>query len=289
MKSPLPRTLSAVPRLPHVQFEIVKAIQVLLDQHVQPLPPAEKAVVSALDEEVGRELREACRQWLLARSRLHAAGLKATKAAVDDPIHPGWPARTPDSKGGQFRPKDGETVVAANTPGLGHNQGPPLEEPPKIPPKPPATPQVLNNFIKAAASWLAAAGKNAAAGYLRILQQVYWVTMLALPYIRAYLSPPKTLNELQQDALNPQVGYNIHHVVEQTPARNDGYPEDMINGPDNLVRIPTLKHWQINGWYGERNEKYDNLSPREYLRGKSWEERMRVGKEALILFKVLKP
>jgi hypothetical protein len=181
MKSLLPRTLSAVPRLPHVQFEIVKAIQVLLDQHAQPLPTAENAVISALDEEVGRELRDACCQWLLARSRSRGASLKATKAAVDDPIHPGWPARTPDSKGGQFRPKDGETVVAANTPGLGHNQGPPLEEPPKIPPKPPATPQVLNNFIKAAASWLAAAGKGAAAGYLRILQQVYWVTMLAYP------------------------------------------------------------------------------------------------------------
>src|SRR5580700_7254000 len=288
MKSPLPRTLSAVPRLPHVQFEIVKAIQVLLDQHVQPLPPAEKAVVSALDEEVGRELREACRQWLLARSRLHAAGLKATKAAVDDPIHPGWPARTPDSKGGQFRPKDGETVVAANTPGIGHNQGPPLDEPPPIPPRPPATARALNNFIKAAAYWLAAAGKAAASRYLKILQAVYWLTQ-ALPYIRAYLSPPKTLKELQQDALTPQVGYNIHHVVEQTPARNDGYPEDMINGSDNLVRIPTLKHWQINGWYGERNEKYDYLSPREYLRGKSWEERVRVGKDALILFEVLKP
>lgn len=97
------------------------------------------------------------------------------------------------------------------------------------------------------------------------------------------------MTELQQDAQSPQVGYDIHHVVEQTPARNDGYPEDMINGPDNLVRISTLKHWQINGWYGERNEKFDYLSPREYLRGKSWEERMRVGKDALILFEVLKP
>ncbi len=29
------------------------------------------------------------------------------KAAADDPKHPGWPAGTPDGKGGQFRPKDG--------------------------------------------------------------------------------------------------------------------------------------------------------------------------------------
>jgi hypothetical protein len=152
MKPPLPRTLSAVPRLLHVQLEIAKAIQVLLDQHTQPLPTAEKAVISALDGEAGRELRDACCQWLLARSRSRGASLKATKAAVDDPIHPGWPARTPDSKGGQFRPKDGEAAVAANTPGMGHNQGPPFDEsPPPIPPKPPAIARVFNNFIKAAA------------------------------------------------------------------------------------------------------------------------------------------
>ena len=232
MKPPLPRTLSAVPRLPHVQIEIAKAVHTLVDRSARSLGGVENAAIGTLNDKIGRELHEICRQWLLMRSRSRVV---SAKAAVDDPVHPGWPARTPDSKGGQFRPKDGETIVAANTPGLGHNQGPPLEEPPKIPPKPPATPQVLNNFIKAAASWLAAAGKGAAAGYLRILQQIYWVTMLALPYIRAYLSPPKTLDELQQDALSPQVGYDIHHIVEQTPARKDGFADDMVDGPDNLV------------------------------------------------------
>ena len=288
MKPPLPRTLSAVPRTLHVQIEIAKAIHTLFGQDEQHQRLAESATINNTYWEIGQELRLACRQWLLAHSQPHVIDSNAAKAAVDDPKHPGWPAKTPDGKGGQFRPKDGQTVVAANEPGIGHNQGPPLEAPPKIPPRPPATPQALNNFIKAAAYWLAAAGKAAAARYLRLLQGLYWLTQ-GLQYINAYLSPPKTFKELQQDALNPQVGYDIHHVVEQTPARNDGYPEDMINGPDNLVRISTLKHWQINGWYGERNEKYDYLSPREYLRGKSWEERMRVGKDALTLFEVLKP
>jgi len=63
----------------------------------------------------------------------------------------------------------------------------------------------------------------------------------------------------------------------------------MIDGPDNLIRIPTLKHWQINGWYGTPNDEFSGLSPRNYLRGKSWGERMRVGEEALILFGVLQP
>lgn len=286
MKPPLSRTLSAVPRLPHVQLEIARAVHTLFDESPQSLAGVESAAIGALNDEIGREFREICRQWLLMCSRSHVV---SAKAAVDDPVHPGWPARTPDSKGGQFRPKDGETVVAANTPGIGHNQGPPfVEPPPPIPPKPPAIPRAFNNFIKAAAYWLAAAGKAAASRYLKILQGVYWLTQ-ALPYIRAYLTPLKTLKELQQDVLDPKVGYDIHHIVEQTPARKEGFSDDIIDGPDNLVRVPTLKHWQINGWYGRPNEEFEGLSPRDYLSGKSWEERRRVGIDVLIRFGVLKP
>ena len=34
-----------------------------------------------------------------------------TKASPDDPQHPGWPAGSPDSKGGEFRPKDGSANI----------------------------------------------------------------------------------------------------------------------------------------------------------------------------------
>lgn len=64
----LPRILYSVPQLPNVHLEIAKAIQTL-----------------AASEE-GRQ--------------------RAIKAAVDYPKHPGWPAHTPDGKGGEFRPKD---------------------------------------------------------------------------------------------------------------------------------------------------------------------------------------
>jgi hypothetical protein len=37
------------------------------------------------------------------------------------------------------------------------------------------------------------------------------------------------------------------------------------------------------------NEDYGGLSPRAYLQGKSWDERWRVGRGALIRFGVLKP
>jgi hypothetical protein len=99
----------------------------------------------------------------------------------------------------------------------------------------------------------------------------------------------KTLDELQRAVSNPAPGYEIHHNVEKTAAKKAGYPRQMIDGPDNLVRIPTLKHWLITGWYMTRNRKYGGLSPRDYLRGKNWAERTKVGLKALILFKVLKP
>jgi hypothetical protein len=286
MKPALPRILSAVPRTLHVQLEIAKAIRTLTSQEVPVQPPVETGTAGEEQHLIKQFVRELLRD-------LRKAGF--------NPDEPRVPAGSPD--GGQWTSESGNGAVisdatpewkpggqyaANNPPGIGHNQGPPLEEPPKIPPKPPATPQALNNFIKAAAYWLAAVGKAAAARFLGALQRVYWLTQ-GLQYIYAYLYPPKTLAQLQKDALNPQPGYNIHHIVEQKPARDEGFPDDMIDGPDNLVRIPTLRHWQINAWFQRGNDEFDGLSPREYLRGKSWDERRRVGIDALIRFGVLKP
>jgi hypothetical protein len=87
----------------------------------------------------------------------------------------------------------------------------------------------------------------------------------------------------------PKAGYDIYHIVEQTSAAQDGYPRHMIDAPENLVRIPRLKHREINGWYQTRNENYGLMTPREYLRGRSWDERVDIGLKALIRHGVLKP
>jgi len=105
----------------------------------------------------------------------------------------------------------------------------------------------------------------------------------------SYFDPPKTLEELQRDASNPRAGYDIHHIVEQTSAEEDGFSRQTIDSPENLVRIPRWKHWAINSWYQTKNKAFGGLSPRDYLRGKSWEERRRVGLDALVDAGVLKP
>ncbi len=91
------------------------------------------------------------------------------------------------------------------------------------------------------------------------------------------------------DVGKPEKGYEVHHIVEQTPAAREGHAQEDIDGPDNLVRIPTLKHWEITGWYMRGNRRFGGLSPREYLRGKGWNEKRQVGLDALIDAKVLKP
>lgn len=155
---------------------------------------------------------------------------------------------------------------------------------------------MINDFLKAAAYWLVSAAARAdkrVALFLTALEATQWLANRYLPYIAAYRDPPQTWEELQQNALRPRPGYDIHHPVEQTPARSDGFPSSVVDGPGNRLSIPTLKHWQINGWYGRPNPQFKDendkiVSPRDYLRGKSWDERLRVGKKALILFGVLK-
>jgi hypothetical protein len=193
-------------------------------------------------------------------------------------------------------------------PGIGHNQGPPLEDPPpKIPEvEPPFGSSAFWNFVKAAARWLLRAGwkplvltglrieLEATIGgriglFLLALEAAYW-GYKAYPYIRSYFDPPKTLEELRQ---NSKPGYDDHHVVEQWSTR-DRMPSDKVESAENIVPIPTLKHWEINGWLGEKNAEFkdavgNKLTPRQYMRGKTWEERYQFGLDVLRRFKVLEP
>ncbi|MGB6174906.1 MAG: hypothetical protein WBF43_00870 [Methylocella sp.] len=110
------------------------------------------------------------------------------------------------------------------------------------------------------------------------------------PLIKVYLDGPKSLEELQSDVGKPGKGYDVHHILEQTPARDHKIPDALIDGPDTLVSIPRLKHWEITGWFMRgSNDDYGGLSPREYLRDEDWDERRKVGIDALTRFKVLKP
>lgn len=155
---------------------------------------------------------------------------------------------------------------------------------PTIPPKPPPTTKARNAIIKAVAYALYESGSS----LVSAVAKTSWLYHAA-PYINAYLDTPKTLDQLQDAVSNPQTGYDIHHIVEQTSAERDGYPRRRIDAPDNLALVPTLRHWRINAWYQRKNDLFGGMSPRDYLRGKDWDERRRVGLQAMADHGVLKP
>jgi hypothetical protein len=107
------------------------------------------------------------------------------------------------------------------------------------------------------------------------------------PHIDAYTQGPKSLSELQAGARSSRPGYDIHHIVEKTPALEEGFPKSLVNGPDNLVSIPRFKHWEITGWYQTKNPKFESISPRMFLTKGDWQARRLIGMKALKYYGVL--
>jgi hypothetical protein len=163
----------------------------------------------------------------------------------------------------------------------------PTDDTPEIPKERPSDSRERYGMAKAAARFLVrVAGPLGTLGM--IVEGGHWLYEYDAD-IKASLEGPKSLQELHGDVSRPGRGYHVHHIVEQDSARQDGYPNEMVEGRDNRVRIPAMRHRDITAWYQTRNEDFGYRSPREYLRGKSWEERKKIGLGALIDFGVLKP
>ena len=228
----------------------------------------------------------------LFKGRARAAGLLAKAGGWDESKHPRVSAGSPG--GGQFQGGQGGGVAEGRsvTPGIGHNGGPPLE-PPEVPKQEPPR-STRYGIIKEVARWTAQALRDGATASveraLRNLETIAWINRFGYQIIiRTALDNPKSLDELQRAVNERAPGYQIHHIVEQQAAADDGFSQEKINSPDNLVRIPTMKHREITGWYMTPTDSFNGLSPREYLRGKSWEVRRKVGIDALIDAGVVKP
>ncbi|MGD9924130.1 MAG: hypothetical protein AB7V13_22220 [Pseudorhodoplanes sp.] len=163
---------------------------------------------------------------------------------------------------------------------------PPIETLHSIPGTQPKTQQERNYIaqevarnVRLASEYLSEVATSAS----HWLNEKYWE-------IRSFQDAPKSLGELHDGVFQADKrGYDVHHIVEQTQARNDGFPDSVINRSDNLVLIPRYRHWQINSWFETPNETYGGLTPRKYLQGKSWDEKRYIGLGALQKFEVLKP
>jgi hypothetical protein len=67
--------------------------------------------------------------------------------------------------------------------------------------------------------------------------------------------------------------------VEQGPQNDDLSDSDKerIQADDNIVRIPSYAHRDITAYYQTKQKALGGMTPREYLRGKSFEERYTYG------------
>jgi hypothetical protein len=163
---------------------------------------------------------------------------------------------------------------------------PPIETLNGIPGAQPKTQQERNYIAQQVARNVRLAGEylsEVATSAKHWLNEKYWE-------IRSFQDAPKSLGELHDGVFQADKrGYDIHHIVERASARNDNYPDSIINRADNLVLVPRYKHWEINSWFETPNNDYDELTPRQYLQGKSWDEKRYIGIKALRDVGVLKP
>jgi hypothetical protein len=198
--------------------------------------------------------------WLL-HARAVESKFRALERAVKakfDPNQPRVPAGDPD--GGQWTDGGGGRLsgsAGSDTLWGSDNDDNDDDDLSDIPEERPVSARLRNAVIKTVARFFSANValrgelRSAVGRALIVLEVASWVHEF-VPYIAAYSDPPKSLGVLQQAIANPERGYDVHHVVEQTPAEQDGFPRSLIDSNDNLVRIPTLKHWQITGWFATR-------------------------------------
>lgn len=124
------------------------------------------------------------------------------------------------------------------------------------------------------------------------IQRVGWLRD-RYPSIISDLDPPKPLNDLLDAADEaegePRPGYHIHHIAEQgsplPPGSDRG--SEAIEDPSNKVLIPEYKHIEISKFYSTKNEDYGGLSPREWLKDKTFLERYEFGLKIMRRFGVL--
>ena len=114
----------------------------------------------------------------------------------------------------------------------------------------------------------------------------------AIAEMHAYLDPPKTLEELQHSPGGP--GYDEHHIVLQHDANIQKreqftkFGRQKIDDPSNLVRIPRIKHEEINAYYEGKSENDRTKTRREWISHFDYETQYRYGLAVLREFGILK-
>jgi hypothetical protein len=232
------------------------------------------------------------------------------KAAVDDPVHPGYPAGAPDGKGGQFRPKDSSAEAKETT----EQKLKRLDARRKV--------RTLSiAALQAAATVVlnAVPGVGEAADIEELASLAQTAIELgneardvnaALDFVR---SGPYTQNDLRASLKDEEFssfdafkkdsraieaflkrfgsagfGNEWHHIVEQGGANEDNIPPELLHSTRDIVKLPKLLHEVVNGEYSQKSAADPTKTVREWLQTKSFDEQYKYGIETLQRLGILK-
>ncbi|WP_024574016.1 MULTISPECIES: hypothetical protein [unclassified Afipia] len=168
----------------------------------------------------------------------------------------------------------------------------PSNEPPEVPAETPKKGGDWMRFVRSAADWIKLAGRYSpfADAFFGAVRQIDETNEI-INTIKSANDPPRSLEELQDRVnLEDRSGYHRHHIVEEKAARTAGFSEDLVQGRENLVLVPFLKHLDITSHYARKVEQGDGswLSPRDLLKDKDFETRREYGLKVLRDYGVLK-
>ena len=115
--------------------------------------------------------------------------------------------------------------------------------------------------------------------------------------MRTNFDPPKTLEELQKTPTENILGYERHHIVEQTDANIakvltllglQKFGREKIEDPSNIAWVPRLKHELISADYSSNVAGEGTPTRRESLSQSDFATQRAAGLEALRRREVLK-
>jgi hypothetical protein len=233
------------------------------------------------------------------------------KAAVDDPEHPGWPAGTPDSRGGEFRPKDAsledfEQLQMPELPDARRAVMTRLEQKAIRAAIRTALRRILT--FKRIVRLLGETASNVVPGLdaLGDAAMVHDVAEMAGEMIelrqqaivaRAFVEHgPYSLDELRVSTRNLSfssfnefkkadiekyfpnagLGSEFHHIIPQA----SGLRPTVLNSTKNVIQLPTLIHQMVSDrWASLARQEGKTLS--QYLDGMTYSEQRQVGLKIL--------
>jgi hypothetical protein len=222
----------------------------------------------------------------------------------DPDKHPRWPAGSADSTGGQFMPGGTGSVVTVadeekpNQPRVETKEPVEPEKLPELPTDRLPTPSELNRFGRLQSGVLRARVMEGMVSRVAAIAQI--VSMLpdivdnahdVYSRVVSRFDEPMTLDKLiertQSDPPPSWPGYEPHHIVEQGP-NDKKIPDELLQGRENVVKIPYYIHRDISDWYSRPNPEYGGKTPRDFIRGKTFGEQYQFGLDAMRKFGALK-